>query len=416
MFSKIYLFTFLLISFASFSQKAIEKEPPFNIKTVAFFQKGNSVYPYFKLGEKFELQFDDLFGNEADYYYTIQQYNYDWTLTSLAKNEYLNGMDNQRIRNYKNSYNTLQQYSHYTLSFPNQFGSITKSGNYIITIFNDDDEIVFSRKLIIYEDYINVGLSIRRSRDFNVINEKQNMELVINYGDNLLQDPKNNVNVLFVQNGNLQTAIGNIYPQYTIGTELVYRYDKETQFWAGNEFYTLDTSNIRVTNNSVAGVTAGDVYNSLLYTNEARKNKVYTYFPDFNGNFFVTNLGTVEDNEIEADYTWVYFSLSAPDFFDNKNIYVNGVFNNYGISKQNKMEYNKDKNTFEKAILIKQGYTNYQYVIVDSKGDIDFSNAIDGNFYQTENDYTALVYYRGNTQRYDRVIGKTTNNSENIRN
>ncbi|MEZ4853450.1 DUF5103 domain-containing protein [Flavobacterium sp.] len=412
----IYSFIVFLTFLSANSQVAIEKNPPYNIKTVAFFQKGNSVYPYFRLGESFELQFDDLFGNEADYYYTIQHYNYDWTPSGLAKVEFLKGIDNQRIMTYKNSYNTLQQYSHYTLSFPNRFNSITKSGNYIVTILDDDGEVVFTRKFIVYEDAINVGLSIRRARDFNVINEKQNMEIVINYGDNLLQDPKNNVNILLIQNGNLKTAIGNIKPQYTIGSELVYRYDSETQFWAGNEFYTLDTSNIRITNNSVAAVTAGDIYNSLLYTNLARKNKVYTYLPDFNGNFYVTNVGAVEDNEIEADYTWVYFSLSAPDFFSNNAIYVNGMFNNYALTNEYKLDYNKEKNVFEKAVLIKQGYTNYQYTIANNQNVIDFKNAIDGNFYQTENNYAVLVYYRGNAERYDRVIGRATNNSENIRN
>jgi len=95
------------------------------------------------LGESFDLQFDDLYGNEADYYYTIEQYNYDWTPTQLLKNEYLNGLDNQRIQNYQNSLNCLQIYSHYTLSFPNKFNQIIKSGNYIVKIFDEDQEIVF---------------------------------------------------------------------------------------------------------------------------------------------------------------------------------------------------------------------------------------------------------------------------------
>lgn len=347
--STLYSLILVFASFSVFSQKAVEQNPPYNIKTASFFQKGNSVYPYFKLGERFELQFDDLYGNEADYYYIIQQYNYDWTPSGLAKVEYLKGMDNQRIMTYKNSYNTLQQYSHYTLSFPNRFNTITKSGNYLVTILDDDGEVVFSRKFIIYEDAVAVGLSTRRSRDFKTLNEKQNMELVINYGDNLLQNPKSNVKVIFIQNGNLKTSISNIKPQYTLGTELVYKYDGETQFWGGNEFYTLDNSDIRITNNSVAMVRAGDIYSSILYTSEARKNKVYTYLPDFNGNFYVKNNGTVEDDTIEADYTWVYFSLDAPDYFSDNPIYVNGMFNNYALTDEYKLDYNK-----EKAFLKKQ--------------------------------------------------------------
>ena len=66
------------------------------------------------------------------------------------------------------------------------------------------------------------------------------------------------------------------------------------------------------------------------------------------------------------------------------------------------------------AILIKQGFTNFQYTVADNKGIIDHENAIDGNFYQTENDYSVIVYYRKNNDRYDRVIGKGTASSLNI--
>ena len=92
------------------------------------------------------------------------------------------------------------------------------------------------------------------------------------------------------------------------------------------------------------------------------------------------------------------------------------MFNGYAKTDEYKLDYNKEKGIFEKAILAKQGYTNYQYVITDKNGNINFKDAIDGNFYQTENIYTTLVYYRGNNDRYDRVIGRASINSELIRN
>lgn len=411
------LFVILILHSFSIGYSQIEKEiePPFNIKTVSFVQNNKNVLPFFRLGESFEIQFDDLYGNEADYYYTITQYNYDWTPSSLVKAEYLNGMDNQRTMNYLNSYNTLQQYSHYKQDFPNKFNRITKSGNYIVKVFNDEQELVFSRRFIIYEDQIAIGMEIRRARNFDAINEKQNIEMVINYGERVLQNPTQNIKVTLFQNANWESAIFNIKPQYTLGTELIYKYNTETQFWGGNEFYTLDTSNLRTSNNSVARVTAGDIYNSHLYVNYTRKNKPYTYFPDFNGNFYIQCLNS-ENPQIEADYSWVYFTLDAPDFFDKGNIYINGMFNNYSLSDEYKMAYNKESGFYEKAILIKQGYTNYQYVVTNSNNQVDYKNAIDGNFHLTENNYTAIVYYKGNSERYDRVIGIVNANSENIRN
>jgi len=413
--NKIIIICLLFINL-SFSQAGIEQEPPYNIKTVSFVINNNNVIPFFKLGESFQLKFDDLFGNEADYYYTITQYNYDWSApTNLSKPEYLNGMDNQRFITYENSFNTLQMYSHYWQVFPNKFNQITKSGNYLLTVLNDDSEIVFSRKIVIYEEEVNVGLLVRRSRDFEGLDTKQNIEMTINYGDKILQNPIQNVKVTIFQNGNWKNSISNIKPQYTIGTELIYRYNKETQFWGGNECYTIDNKIIRATNNTVARVTSGDnIYNTFLYGQSPRKYSPYTYFPDINGNFFVHNANTA-NSAIEADYSWVYFTLNAPEFLEG-NVYVSGMFNNYALIDEYKMELNKKSGFYEKAILMKQGFTNFQYIVTKKNGAIDFENAIDGNYFQTENNYTAIVYYKGNNDRYDRVIGIANTNSEVIRN
>jgi hypothetical protein len=100
----------------------------------------------------------------------------------------------------------------------------------------------------------------------------------------------------------------------------------------------------------------------------------------------------------------------------NSSIYVVGMFNNYSVSPENKMDFNTEKGLYEKAILIKQGFTNFQYMTLDNKGIIDQENAIDGNFYQTENEYTVLVYYKGSADRYEKVIGRGNANSLNITN
>lgn len=416
-FKNIFLTILTFITLSAFSQKEVEKTASFNIKTICFVKNSVISVPFFQLGETFELQFDDLYANEADYYYTITQCNYDWTPTTLAKNEYLQGLDNQRIMTYQNSYNTLQSYSHYVQVFPNKYNQITKTGNYIIKIFNDEQELVFSRKFVIYQNSTSVIGAVRRARDFDGMNTKQNIEVAIDYGEQYLQDPIQNVKLCIFQNANWNTAITNIKPQYTLGTQLIYKYNKETQFWAGNEFYTFDTSNIRIVNNSVAKVTSGDnIYNSFLYTAIPRRNNVYTYFPDFDGNFYVKNVSAVDNNDIESDYSWVYFSLDMPELFSKEDIYVNGMFNNYDLGEENKMAFNSKTNRYEKALYLKQGYVNYQYVVADTAKKINYVDAVDGNFYLAENTYTILVYYRNNTDRYDRVIGIATINSEDIRN
>jgi len=404
----------LFISIASFSQVEKEVLPPYNIKTVSFVQNGENMIPIFKLGDPFQLQFDDLFGNEANYYYRFVHCNYDWTPSDLTRNEYLKGFDDQRIQDYTNSFNTLQLYSHYKVQFPNKFTQLSVSGNYIIKILNEDREVIFSRKFIVYEDLVSVPMQVKTARNIKDLNHKHNIDFSIKSNTILFQSPLKNVKVLLLQNGVLSTGITNVKPMYTVGNDLIYKYDSETQFWAGNEYLNFENKDIRAANNLVGFVdSSGGVYNSHLYTNTARAKLQYTYFPDINGNFVVKNLNR-DNNEIEADYAWVFFSLSAPAYYGKNDIYVNGMFNNYALTPEYKMDYNEAKATYEKAIMIKQGFTNFKYVIADKYGKIDEENAIDGNFYQTENNYFAIVYYKENNARYDRVIGKGIATSTNI--
>ncbi|MBC5838913.1 type IX secretion system plug protein [Flavobacterium muglaense] len=408
------LLLFLTIQ-SLFAQVETEVAPSFNIKTITFIQNNQNTVPIFQLGTGFQLQFDDLYGNEADYYYEIIHCDYNWKPSEIPKNDYLQGFDNQRIQEYTNSLNTLQLYSHYKLSIPNQFTQQLRiSGNYMLKILNENKEVVFSRKFILYEESASVPMQVKRARTVNNLEYKHNIEFSITSSTINFQNPIKNIKIALFQNDKINEAIKNIVPQYTIGNDLIYKYDAETQFWAGNEFLYFENKEIKVPANFISKVDASSaVYGAYLYTHNARRNFPYTNTQDINGRFLVNNINATA-SEIEADYAWVYFSLSAPTFRLEKDIYINGMFNNYILSPEYKMDYDPKKGIYEKALLIKQGFTNYQYVIADAKGKIDNENAIDGNFYQTENNYTILVYYKANTDRYDKVIGKGTTSSTNI--
>jgi hypothetical protein len=411
----IFFFLAVFISGSIFSQD-IETVAPFNIKTITFTQSENNVIPIFRLGDRFQFSFDDLYGNEEDYYYTITHYNYNWTPSDLAKSEYLEGIDNQRIQDYENSFNTLQIYSHYRLNIPNNFTRLTKSGNYLISIFNSNRDLVFSKRFILYEDLAEVPMQIKRARKVIDLASKQNVELTVRSQNILFQNANQNIKVILFQNGKWNNAIFNIKPQYTIGNDLVFKYDKETQFFAGNEYLYFDNKEIRNATNTIAHIDSkSGLYNTHLYTNNARRNSGYTYFPDVNGNFQSRSL-SAQNNDVEADYTWVYFTLFSAETPAKKAIYITGMFNNYMLAPENKMDYNADKGVFEKAILIKQGFINFNYTVVNPNNTVADNEAIDGNYYQTENQYTAVVYYRANGERYDRVIGKGDANSINITN
>lgn len=408
------LYWFFVTVFA-FSQVE-EVNPPNFIKTITFKGSTNeSQLPILRLGETLQLEFDALTGTEPDFYYVIEHFNYDWTPSNLVKSEYLKGFDNQRIQTYKNSFNTYQIYSHYNLQIPNQqTHGLLVTGNYLLRIFNDDDELVFSRKFMVYEDLTSVGVSIKRSRDVRFIDQKQSVDIVINNGNFNFNNPLENVKSLIIQNNNLNTAISNVKPQYTLGNQLVYKYTSETSFWGGNEYLYFENKDVRAANVGVQHIDLKDIYHNYLFINTPRANQLYTYNPDINGNFLITALD-VEDVTIEADYTMIHFALDHPELMGNQSIYVYGNFNNYALDSENQMQYNVETGLYETAFELKQGFYNYKYVLVNQDGQLE-EGAISGNFYQTENNYKVLVYYRDLGARYDRIIGVGEASSVDISN
>ncbi len=411
------LFQTMALFYFTLATAQVENEivPPYNIKTVSFIQNKQNVVPIFQLGDAFELQFDDLYGNDASYFYEIVHCDYNWNPSDIQKRDYLQGFDNQRIQESSSSFNCLQIYTHYRLPFPNSTTQLKISGNYMLKIFNEDKEVVFSRKFIVYENLATVPIQIKRARTVTNLDSKHNLEFTIKSNVINFQNPLKNIKTVLLQNGKFNSAISNIKPQFTIGNDLVYKYDTPTQFWAGNEFLYFDNKEIRVASNTISRVDSQkDIYSSYLFTNEARANSNYYNNQDVNGNFVIRRL-FAENSDIEADYAWVYFSLSAPLFRSSDgSIYVTGMFNNYTLTTENKMEYNPEKAIYEKAILIKQGFTNFEYLAVKPNGSIDSENAIDGNFFQTENEYIVLVYYKEDTDRFTRIIGKGSASSLNL--
>ncbi len=282
----------------------------------------------------------------------------------------------------------------------------------MIHIFNDDGALVFSRKFMVIEDQVTVGVAIKRSRDLAFSDTKQTVQFTIYSNDKLLINPDRSVKTMVLQNSNLKTAITDLKPQYTLGQELIYRYDQSAAFWAGNEFLNFDSKEARVANVGIRRIELNDLFEHYLYTQNPRKDRPYTYSPDINGNFVVRALGA-ENSQIEAEYIFTHFALRYNEALDGQKIYVYGNFNNYDLNEANELLYNADSGLYETILLLKQGFYNYNFALEAKDGTINIG-AIDGNYWQTENQYSVLVYYRGPGDRYDQLIGLGQGNSNTI--
>lgn len=394
----------------SAQQNNVIPPPPF-IKTVVLKPLDPEVYaPIVKLGEKLILSFDDINAGEKIYSYRIEHCDYNWQLSNLSSTEYMTGFATDRIRNYQNSFNTLQYYTHYELSIPNKNNRIKISGNYLISILDDFGNVLFTRRFIMYQPKVNVGVTAHRSTDATTINEKHSIQFVINHQNLLLNNPYQEIKVDVYQNNDWNSVIKNIKPKFVRGSQLLYNYVDGLSYWAGNEYLYFDTKEIRNATNNIFRTRRDNIFNTYLYTDEARGNRPYSFYPDVNGNFVLRTLDA-QDVSLEGDYSFVHFSLQYKDNFDDDDIYVYGNFNDWQITEENKLHYNEKSGLFEATILFKQGFFNYTYVAVNKDFRIN-PYKVEGSFYQTENNYSVIVYYRKFGDRYDQVIGHGSANSK----
>jgi len=383
-----------------------------NIKSIILKPlESNNFSTIVPLGQTLILSFDDLDADQKEYSYKIEHMNSDWKPSNISTNEYITGFQQNNILDYENSFNTLQDYTNYSVQVPNENTKITKSGNYLISVLDELQNIIFSRKFTYYESKALVGVAVVRSRNTSSKNQQQTVQFTINYNANEIRNPSQELKVVVLQNNIWETAVSNLKPQFFRNNQLVYKYYNKPNFYSGNEYLNFDNKQIRNSTVQIARVEKKDIYHAYLYPQEARNLKSYTYFPDINGQFVIR---TTEGNNpfTEADYAMVHFSLDI-DEIANKEIYVYGAFNDFKTTSENKMNFNTDTKKYEASILLKQGFYNYTFATKDKKNCIN-THEINGSFYQTENEYTVLVFYKAFGENYQRVfgVGSTTVNEQ----
>jgi len=395
MYKKLLITVSILFCLNSFSQ---------NIKSIQLrpLQENNfsAIVP---LGTVLELSFDDLDADSKDYQYKIAHMTHDWEPSRLSSSQYINGFDQNTIIEVTNSFNTLQSYSHYSVQIPNVNTVITKSGNYLLSVLNSYDELMFTRRFVLYENATTVGVSVERSRNTKTLNTQQTVQFSITHPNIQINNPSQEINVVILKNNNWNEKITDLQPTFFKPNQLLYTYTNKTNFWGGNEYLYFDNKIIRNNSLNVVKVIKEDVFHHYLYPYTFNQFNEYKYNPDINGQFVVRTI-EADDSRTEADYAMMHFSVLADEPIANKDLYVYGAFNDFNITEENRMEYNSKEKYYAANMLLKQGFYNYTFVTLDANGNVN-TNDILGTFYETENEYTVIVYYKPFGSFYERVIG-----------
>lgn len=388
------------------------------LKTVQLHESSFEANPAilkFNAGEQLELSFDDLEADRKNYSISFIHCNANWEPSNLMNSEFLNGFFEANILNYNFSTNTIQKYTHYSILFPQSNIQFTKTGNYIVYVYQDNDKekIVLTKRFMIYEDKVTVVANVRQAVGNDEQYEKQHIDFNILNSQYELTNPFTDMKIIITQNNRWDNAVNNIKPTFVEPRQLTYSLDDKSTFNGGNEFRYFDSRSLRTYTERVANITRDSSYkyHLELKVDDLRSYKSYSFYNDLNGGYLIKNQDAVGTPDIEADYAWVHFFLPYDNAQSAGNFYVLGKMTEWRLNKTNRMIYNYKKMGYECDLFIKQGYYNYTYVYLKDEKKGGDETLSEGNHWETENDYTIYVYHRQRGTYYDQLVAVKRFNS-----
>ena len=352
------------------------------------------------------ISFDDLTHEYHRYCYKIEHCEADWqTSSALFESDYIDGFaSGNTIDDVQESTNTVQLYTHYNISFPNNKCRPKISGNYRVTIYDENDEkhVVCRAYFMIVEPSMGVHLNVTTNTDIDINGKHQQVEMAVDYSNNIVSNPQTQIKTVVMQNSRWDNAVINARPQYIKANGLQWIHCKDFIFDGGNEYRKFETLDVTHTTMGLESINwDGHNYHAWIWTDEPRPS--YIYDKDANGAFLIRNSDNI-DNDVNSDYIITHFRLKSPQTADP--IYINGFFTNDRFLPQYEMKWNEKDQQYEGELLLKQGYYSYQYLLMKPEGKLKPVPS-EGNFYQTENTYQALIYFKANGDRTDRLVGYT---------
>lgn len=404
---------FLLIGFCTTAQVADTVYYP-HIKTVRLYNYGNQLsMPIINLNtnDQVELHFDDLHGDVKYYYYTFQICDRDWHPINLSQFDYLKGFTQMRINNYRFSSIAFTKYTHYQAIIPDRNSYPIRSGNYLLKVFLDGDtsKVAFTKRLLVVDNRSVISARVTQPFTPQYFRTHQRLEFNVDVkGLNAFSAPQQ-VKVVVLQNYRWDNAVTNIAPTFIRGTSLQYNTENNLIFPAGKEWRWLDLRDFHLQSDRVKSADYKKNSTSIIVrTDHERNAERYIYYRDLNGMYSVETTQSINPFW-QSDYATVNFSFLPPDSaaYPGKDVYLFGQLTNYAFTDSTKMQFNPEKGMYETDLFLKQGYYSYTYIVADKN---DFANRqeADGNYYEAENTYTILVYYKSFNGRSDELIGATT--------
>ncbi len=410
-----FLFLLHFNFFTSDAQNVARTVKP-NIASAQLFTYGSQQgFPVLTLNssQKLQLEFDDLDGGYKNYYFNFVLCDYNWVPCNLTPFDYIKGFTTNRITTYRSSNIALTNYTHYQVAFPDNNAAPTKSGNYLLKVFLDGDtsKLVFTKQFIVTEENAKLSAEVVQPFNSSLFYTHQQLKFSASLLGLNSFSAAQQVKAVVLQNNRWDNSLRDIGSSFIRGNILEFTRNDLAVFPAGKEWRWIDITSLRLLSDRVDyadfGAKTTDVF---LKTDVDKSAQRYVYFPDLNGMY---ELRTYEQRNpfTQGDYATVHFRFASPKLKDD--VFLMASFTNYQQSDEWRMTYNEEKGWYETKAFLKQGYYNYTYATGNSA--TKFSNEFEGNYFETENSYTVILYYRDFSDRCDRIIGVTQVNSRRDR-
>lgn len=412
------IFGLLMLPVLLFAQREPERIFMSNIRTVKFFRFGDQVsYPVMELGtsQQLELHFDDMQGGVKYFYYTLELRNADWSAVQMSYFDYVKGYTQQRINTYRVSSAMLSRYTHYTAILPDRNILPVKSGNYVLKVFlnGDTSQLAFTRRILVVDKRMNVATQIQQP--FNQEVFKTHHRLLVQVGTRGIdiRYPQQQVKLFALQNFRWDNALRNVMPTFVKPELLEFTNEADMLLPAMREWRWLNARSFRLLGDRVTSQQNTDSSFAIrVNTEQTRVGSPYYFFRDLNGMFISETVEKINPFW-EAEYGKVTFTFQPPGGQPfRKPLYVFGEISGYGADPSSRMVFNHEKGIYEAEMLLKQGFYDYVYAILDPVTRAFETDQTEGNAWETENVYMVLVYYRELGGRYDQLLGISTVNSQ----
>lgn len=388
-------------------------EPSFKTLQVTF---GGDIFspPVINLAnqdERIVVTFDELADEHRYLRYTLVHCDASWRPEGLVDSEFLDSFNEGIVEDYAYSQATVVHYVHYTIVIPNEQIRITQPGNYLLKVYEegDPDTTLLQARFSVCDFSAPIGATVSSRTDIDTNESHQQLGIIVDTKHVGVDDLFNDLRVVITQNGRPDNEVTLVTPQRVNGSKAIYEHMRPLIFSAGNEYRRFDTSSVNYPGIGVEHMAHDTpVYNALLYTDTPRTGQSYLYDSTQQGRYLVRNADT-NYSDTEADYVLTHFTLQMPPIA-GADVFIDGDLTDRRFNPVSRMIYNHATGCYEQSILLKQGAYNYQYLAV-SNGDNNsrgYTSPVEGDRYQTVNEYTVKVYHRPRGTRFDRLVGITT--------